>query len=90
MQEMYCAFMRSGKPSKMSEALFMQGGTQMMRGDMVAKRVCVTDETRVSFFVAFGVTPDEQTAMEDYYRGWTVNHEIQHVDDIGCIGGSPM
>lgn len=90
MQEMYCAFMRSGKPSKMSEALFMQGGTQMMRGDMVAKYVDVDDEARESFFVAFGVTPDEQTAMEEYYRSWTVEHTVQHVDDIGCIGGSPM
>lgn len=90
MQEMYSAFMRSGKPSKMGEALFMQGGTRMMRGDMEAKRVEVEDDTRVSFFRAFGVTPDEQTAMEEYYRGWTVTHEVVHVNDIDAIGGSPM
>jgi hypothetical protein len=90
MQEMYTAFMRSGKPSKMGEAVFMQGGARMMSRDMEAKRVAVSDDTRVSFYLAFGVTPDEQVAMEEYYRTWEVTSVVQDVNDIGCIGASPM
>lgn len=90
MQEMYLAFMRSGKPSKMGEALFMQGGTRMLSEGMEAKAQVVSDETRVSFFVAFGITPDEQTAMEEYYRGWTVSPIVEHVGSIAEIGGAPM
>lgn len=90
MQEMYLAFMRSGKPSKMGEALFMQGGARMMSVGMDAKTQIISDETRVSFFLAFGVTPDEQTAMEEYYRGWRVEPVVQHVGSIGEVGGAPM
>jgi len=90
MQEMYSAFMRAGKPSKMGEAVFMQSGSKMMSKDMEAKRVVVSDDTRVSFFLAFGVTPDEQVAMEEYYRNWTIASVVQDVDVIGDIGGAPM
>lgn len=90
MQEMYTAFMRSGKPSNMKEAVFMQSGSLMLSKGMDSKWVPVADSTRVSFFAAFGITPDEQTAMEEYYRGWSVTPVVQDVDDIGCIGHAPM
>jgi hypothetical protein len=89
-QEFYLAYMRNGKPSKMGEAVFMQSGSRMMSRGMDSKFVPVSSESRVSFFKAFGVTPDEQVAMEEYYRGWRVSSEVQLVEDIREISSSPM
>lgn len=89
-QEMYQAFMRNGKPSKMSEAVFMQSGAKMMSAGMDGKWVEVSTEARVSFFSAFGVTPDEQVALEEYYRSWTLSPTVVVVDSIYDVESSPM
>lgn len=91
MQEMYKAFMRAGKASNIGESVFMQNmGSRMMSIGMEAKERPVTNQTRVSFMTAFGVTPDEQVAMEEYYRNWTISSTVQEVDDIGAVWGAPM
>lgn len=89
-QEMYLAFMRNGKPSKMSEAVFMQSGSAMMARGMDGTQREVTAEARVSFFAAFGVTPDEQVALEEYYAKWKLSPEVESVDSIDDVGSSPM
>lgn len=89
-QEMYSAFMRNGKPSKMSEAVFMQSGSRMMSVGMDSTWIEVTSDARVSFFSAFGVTPDEQVALEDYYRNWRLSPQVVEVDCIDDVGASPM
>lgn len=89
-QEMYSAYMRNGKPSKMSNAVFMQSGSRMMSIGMESKRSEVGQDTRVSFYKAFGVTPDEQEAMELYYRDWRVSPEVCLVENISDIGWAPM
>ena len=89
-QEMYQAFMRNGKPSKMSEAVFMQSGARMMSAGMDGKWVEVSTEARVSFFSAFGVTPDEQVALEEHYRSWTLSPTVVVVDSIYDVESSPM
>ncbi len=90
MQEMYMAFMRAGKKTNMGEALFMQGGMRMLSQGMEAKYEHVSDDARLSFYAAFDVTPDEQVAMEEYYRGWVIEPRVQCVNDVSCIGGAPM
>jgi hypothetical protein len=89
-QELYLAYMRNGKTSRMSEAVFMQSGARMMSIGMESKSAPVEASTRVSFFKAFGVTPDEQTAMEEYYRSWRVEDVVELVEGIAGIGGAPM
>lgn len=89
-QEMYSAFMRSGKPSKMAEANFMQGGRMMMARGMDSKARPVTADARVSFFEAFGITPDEQTAMEEYYRGWRISHQVVSVASVADVDQGPL
>lgn len=71
----------------MSDSVFMASGAQMMSRGMIAKHVDVTPEARVSFFVAFGVTPDEQTALEEYYGQWKLVplvQEVGGVDEVDC------
>jgi len=91
LQEMYTAFKRNGRPSKMADAPYMMSRGRMalalgMSGDWRE----VTDDARYSFYVAFGVTPDEQVALEDYYRGWEITDGVVSVDDIGGIGCAPL
>lgn len=89
-QELYSAYMRSGKPSKMGESVFMQGGRMMMARGMEAKRQPVSGDARVSFYIAFGVTPDEQVALEEYYRGWRVTPQVVDVDSVAEVESSPF
>lgn len=89
-QEMYAAYMRSGKPSKMGEAVFMQSGSRMMARGMESKWVAVSPDSRVSFERAFGWTPDEQVSMEDYYRQLLITGEFRLVHDVGDVGQAPM
>lgn len=89
-QEMYQAYMRNGKPSNMSEAVFMQSGSRQLSRGMDPSYREVTAEARVSFFIAFGMTPDEQVALEEHYKCWRLAPTVVEVDDIDCIEGSPM
>jgi len=89
-QSMYQAYMRNGKPSNMANAVFMQSGSRMMSVGMEAKSRPVCEETRVSFFKAFGITPDEQVAMEEYYSSWSVTSKVELVEGIGDIAWAPM
>lgn len=54
-------------------------GMDMLARGMHKKYSVPTDETRYSFYLAFGLTPDFQTAMEEFYRGvnlkWVPIHE---------------
>lgn len=88
-QEMYSAYMRNGKPSGMKDAVFMQGGRMMMARGMEAKRRPVTTHARVSFYEAFDITPDEQTALEEYYRSWSVGHKVVDVGSVLDVEHSP-
>lgn len=89
-QEMYLAYKRNGKPSKMSEAVFMQSGSMMMARGMDSTQREVTPEARVSFFAAFGMTPDEQVAMEDHYKQWKLYPTVTTVVSIEDVEWSPM
>jgi len=89
-QSMYCAYMRNGKPSNMASAVFMQTGARILGKGMESKYREVSSDTRLSFFKAFGVTPDEQTALEEYYSTWTVGSRVVLVGDLSEISSSPM
>lgn len=91
LQSMYTAFKRNGRPSKMADAPYMmsRGRLELSKG-MDGEWRGVTDDARYSFYVAFGMTPDEQVALEDYYDVWVVDNEVVNVDDIWAIGTAPM
>lgn len=90
MQEMYLAYMRHGRKSKMSEAVFMQSGSRMMAGNMESKQKEVDADARVSFFLAFGYTPDEQIAMEEYYKNWQFEFQLRPSALLTDIESSPL
>jgi hypothetical protein len=75
-QEFYMAMYRSsenakplvGDPTQMTGIAFLAKGMKRKYGD-------VSPETRVSFWRAFGVAPNQQVAIESEYRKLTVNYD---------------
>lgn len=45
----------------------LETGMDYLARGLVGKRRVPTESSRVSFFVAFGITPDEQIALEEHY-----------------------
>lgn len=86
-QAIYSAFVRHGVPSKMNKSVGWYTGMMMMARNLPSKWEPITDEARYSFYVAFGITPDEQAALEEYYDNWqfdagdvVFNQELEDID----------
>lgn len=67
LQSFYQAYMRVGVQSNISRATQMECGALFLRMRMEAKATIISVDSRVSFWLAFGITPDEQLALEEYY-----------------------
>ena len=66
MQDFY-QYLRRGREnckSRMSNALCFETGMMMLARGMDVKVDKIFDSTRYSFYLAFGITPDMQVAME--------------------------
>ncbi len=71
MQSFYSAFVRNGlDPGKLVACPQMQSGLRMMRGNIESRSRAVTAQSRLEVFIAWGITPEEQIAIEAYYDCW--------------------
>jgi hypothetical protein len=68
-QDFYRSYVESGKEHKVHFHEQSWGVRSLQQG-MVRSYGPVPPETRASFYWAFGVLPDEQLVLEDFYRGW--------------------
>ncbi len=66
-QEFYRSYQRWGSPYKQHVQAQSWGVRRLQQG-MVRTYGPVSAQSRYSFWLAFGVTPDEQLVMEDFYR----------------------
>lgn len=75
MQNFYCAYLRSGlSGGKVDKGMeLMSSGLRAMRGDLESKVSEITDQARLGVFVAWGITPDEQIALENHFDAWVLN-----------------
>jgi hypothetical protein len=90
-QSYYAAMCRSGLPSRMKDAVIMQSGMAMLSRGMEVKYSVVQDDTRLSFYKAFGVTPCEQVALEKYYDALHIQFGgIEAVDNLEEIDSAPF
>lgn len=64
MQEYYQCYIRHGRPSNTWDDAAMDGGFRMMTVGMSRCHTEVEPGTRLSFWRAFGILPDMQTALE--------------------------
>lgn len=71
-QEYYNAMIRGGQGVRdKSHKMDQQTGFVRMSAGLDARQRVITDETRFSFWLAFGILPDEQEATEQMLLGWT-------------------
>ncbi len=72
-QAFYECFRRHGVKCSagMRDAIF-RGTSMMQRLDGLDVSACVTAEARVSYYYAFGVTPDQQVCLEHYYQNFVI------------------
>jgi len=66
----------------------LTGGIAWLSKGMERRYVPIDPKTRVSFWMAFGLTPDRQECLENYYQGAKFNHKIvggasQHLPNWG-------
>lgn len=75
MQEVYAAYTASGGPiRKMESHPLYESGMVMMSKGMNRSYAIPDSKTRYSFWRAFGIAPNEQVVMEEYYRSIVVSH----------------
>jgi len=76
MESFYNAYVRNGvdDKGKMSQAVFMQTGMRMLSRGMDSRGRCIDNQSRYDVYVAWGITPDEQVALERYYDSWQYVH----------------
>lgn len=89
MQEFYKFYMRSGLKGKVGNSVQMMGGAQFLAQRLKAREMPIAPETRVAFMSAWGVTPDEQVALEGYYRTLEYHHAKDHADKFEQIESAP-
>jgi hypothetical protein len=69
MEEFYLALARNAVRKGWKEVVNYTTGMQYMAHGMDRTLKRVNPETRYSFYLAFGYTPEEQVALEEFYRG---------------------
>ena len=67
-QEFYNSMVRTGAPSKVGQHSAIMGGLRFLSAGMSRVYTPVHPLTRVSFWKAFGMLPDEQELMEQWLR----------------------
>lgn len=63
----------------------LEGGLAWLSRGMERQYSNVSDQTRYSFWLAFGVTPDAQIALEDFYS----KMHVDHIVELGRSGHLP-
>jgi len=74
MQNFYRSYIRlgNGVTSKVSEELKRHSGIHMMGIGMDRLFVEPTAQARLSVYLAWGITPDQQVALENYYDNYSI------------------
>jgi len=88
-QEMYKAYIRHGEKSDIKNSVGWQCGMTHMAKGLHPKEAPVSEDARYSFYVAFGVTPDEQEALEEYYRSWQFEARVES-REVMTVGTAPF
>lgn len=90
-QEMYSCYSRFGLDGKVQESVQFQSGFLFMGKGLHPRITPVTEEARYSFYLAFGVSPDEQRELENYYAGLDLSgFEVDDVELLEEIMTAPF
>lgn len=88
LQSFYRAFRRSGVSAsrRFKEHIFRNTSMLERASDRVGE---ITDDARASFYRAFGVTPDYQIALEEYFDRMEIGDWDGEVR-VGCVETAPL
>lgn len=89
-QSMYLAYTRAGIPSRMGAHPAMQTGARILARGLQKKTSVIIPEARVSFFSAWGVTPDEQLCLEAYYDSLVLEYDVRAIDSVNDLTSAPL
>lgn len=83
MQSFYEAYVREGidDKGKIEKAVQSQSGMRMLARGLDTRDRRIMPESRLDVFLAWGITPDEQLAMEDYFLNWTFDYAPTDIVD---------
>jgi len=77
-QNFYHTFVRASNGAKQLIDSTLEGGLQMMSRGMHRELMPVDDQSRLSFWRAFGITPESQIAIEDIYDAHNTEYLIRN------------
>jgi len=89
LQAMYQCYMRNGVPSNMANSVQMQCGARFLAIGLSSKARPIIADSRVGFWEAWGYTPDEQVALEEYYDNLICEYSSDVVDNLSDTHNSP-
>lgn len=75
-QSFYQLYIRSGKRRVVREELLSWNMQQHLRHGRRRDAMPITDEARLSFWISFDITPDEQILLEKYYDDMFISSEL--------------
>lgn len=78
-QELYHSMVLAGKVTKLASRHDMAGGLKYLSLGMSRSYGQIDARTRYSFAIAFGITPDEQMALEKRYRDTPLSPALPQV-----------
>jgi len=84
MQSFYMAYTRNGcSPGKLtSHPLIREKYQSFGRAEEKVLQREITPTARLHVFIAWGITPDEQVALESYYDSWTYFPEPGDIETV--------
>jgi hypothetical protein len=82
MQDFYQMYCRLGVPSNIGDATYMECGARQLARGLVAESAFISDEARFSFYIASGIPPMLQMALEGYYSSIHTVQYNEHEDYI--------
>lgn len=90
-QSYYSLYNRFGVSSKMKDSVQFQSGFLHLSKGLHPRVRPVTEEARESFYLAFGVTPDEQIALEEYYDTLDLSgYETVYIEGLDEVVTAPF
>lgn len=93
LQAFYLAYLREGRADqgKLANSLQMASGMRMMAVGLVGETLPVSDEARLGVYISWGITPDEQRALEDEFALWAFEYDTTDIvepvlhSDVLCL-----
>lgn len=89
LQEFYECFRRNGSKSSKKFQAHVFKNTGVMERMVKVRYSPVTMYSRVSFYKAFGITPDYQVALEQYYREFAIGSIVDSEVRVGEVENQP-